>query len=131
MILSAALDSGYVFMALVAILTSVISAAYYLNLIKEIFFFKSEYSINPSIINIKSYITPHSITKPLVIETSNKEIKKDKYTKPVETYDSNITLNSSLTTLISVLTLILLFFIYIPEEWFNLVNIITLILFKS
>jgi len=36
MILSAALDSGYVFMSLIAILTSVIGAVYYLNLIKQI-----------------------------------------------------------------------------------------------
>jgi NADH-ubiquinone oxidoreductase chain 2 len=39
MVLSAALDSGYVFLTLVAILTSVISAVYYLNIIKEVFFY--------------------------------------------------------------------------------------------
>ena len=38
MVLSAALDSGYVFLALIAILTSVISAVYYLNIIKQVFF---------------------------------------------------------------------------------------------
>jgi len=38
MILSAAIDNGYIFMALVAILTSVISAVYYLAIIKQIFF---------------------------------------------------------------------------------------------
>jgi len=38
MILSAALDNGYVFITLVAILTSVISAVYYLVVIKSIFF---------------------------------------------------------------------------------------------
>ena len=38
MVLSAALDSGYVFLGLIAILTSVISAVYYLNIIKEVFF---------------------------------------------------------------------------------------------
>jgi NADH-ubiquinone oxidoreductase chain 2 len=47
MVLSAALDSGYVFLALVAILTSVISAVYYLNIIKQVFFDESEYKINP------------------------------------------------------------------------------------
>ncbi|KAF7846715.1 hypothetical protein BT93_L3864, partial [Corymbia citriodora subsp. variegata] len=40
MILSAALDSGYYFITLVAILTSVIGAVYYLSLVKQIFFFK-------------------------------------------------------------------------------------------
>ncbi|RHZ43551.1 hypothetical protein Glove_1032g5 [Diversispora epigaea] len=38
MVLSAALDSGLVFLALVAILTSVIGGIYYLTIIKEMFF---------------------------------------------------------------------------------------------
>lgn len=47
MVLSAALDNGYIFLSLIAILTSVIGAVYYLTIIKEIFFFSSEYKINP------------------------------------------------------------------------------------
>ena len=47
MILSAALDNGYIFMSLVAILTSVISAVYYLAVIKQIFFEKPSYKLNP------------------------------------------------------------------------------------
>jgi hypothetical protein len=47
MVLSAALDSGYIFLALVAILTSVISAVYYLIVIKEIFFYRTDYIIRP------------------------------------------------------------------------------------
>ena len=43
MVLSAALDSGYVFLALVAILTSVISAVYYLNVIKILHVSDSNY----------------------------------------------------------------------------------------
>ncbi len=38
MVLSAALDKGYIFLSIVAILTSVIGGIYYLNIIKEIFF---------------------------------------------------------------------------------------------
>jgi len=38
MVLSAALDNGYIFMVLIAILTSVVSAVYYLAIIKQIFF---------------------------------------------------------------------------------------------
>jgi NADH-ubiquinone oxidoreductase chain 2 len=49
MILSAALDNGYVFMTLLAILTSVISAVYYLVVIQKIFFEKSVYTINKDI----------------------------------------------------------------------------------
>jgi len=46
MVLSAALDKGYIFLVLIAILTSVISGVYYLNMIKEIFFFSPEYELN-------------------------------------------------------------------------------------
>src|ERR1700709_365670 len=44
MILSAALDQGYIFITLIAILTSVISAVYYLVIIKSIFFNEKYYS---------------------------------------------------------------------------------------
>ena len=57
MVLSAALDNGYIFIALVAILTSVIGAVYYLNIIKEIFFDKPEYKVNPYIKDLKWYAT--------------------------------------------------------------------------
>lgn len=40
MVLSAAIDAGYHFLALIAILTSVISAGYYLGVIKQIFLIK-------------------------------------------------------------------------------------------
>ena len=52
MVLSAALDNGYIFISLVAILASVIGAVYYLNIIKEIFFFSPEYKINPLLENL-------------------------------------------------------------------------------
>jgi NADH-ubiquinone oxidoreductase chain 2 len=46
MILSAAVDNGFIFMALVAILTSVISAVFYLAIIKQIFSDKPHYLLN-------------------------------------------------------------------------------------
>lgn len=115
MVLSAALDSGYVFMALTAILTSVIGAAYYLNLIKQIFFFKDNYKKNPSVENLelKGYIHNSNGVKSVTF-------------KP-----ENIIISSSLSSSISVLTLTILLFIFIPGEWFNIVSILTLILFKS
>jgi NADH-ubiquinone oxidoreductase chain 2 len=60
MILSAALDNGYIFMSLIAIITSVIGAAYYLNLVKQVFFYKSNYKENNSTnnITITGYIIP-------------------------------------------------------------------------
>ena len=51
MVLSAALDNGFIFLSLVAILTSVIGAVYYLNMIKEIFFFLPQHKLNPLLDN--------------------------------------------------------------------------------
>ena len=115
MVLSSALDSGYIFMALVAILTSVISACYYLAVVKQIFFDKSDYIINPVIQNI-------SLNANLVRNT--------KIIENINIYANNITLSSSLTSVISMLTLIILFFIFIPQEWLSMANILALILFN-
>lgn len=120
MVLSSALDNGYVFMALVAILTSVISAYYYLALIRQIFFHDTEYTLNPQL----KYIT----MKGNVINKLNKAAK------PLETINvgnRNIVLSSSLSVTISVLTLIILLFILNPQEWLSMANILALILFNS
>ncbi len=115
MVLSAALDSGYVFLALVAILTSVISAVYYLNIIKQVFFDESEYKVNPEVTNMNLH---GNIIKNSVL------IKR-------LTFNSNsIVLSSYLTITISVLTLIILLFILIPQEWLNMANILALIIFN-
>lgn len=101
MVLSAALDSGYVFLTLVAILTSVISGVYYLNIVKQVFFDKPEYKINPELndINLHGNIMKNNIL-----------IKKLTFK-----YDS-IVLSSSLTITISILTLTILLFMFIPQE---------------
>jgi NADH-ubiquinone oxidoreductase chain 2 len=115
MVLSAALDSGYVFLALVAILTSVISAVYYLNIIKQIFYDKSEYTLNPDLLNIDLHA---NITK------NNVLLEKLRFNT------NNIVLSSSLSITISVLTLIILLFIFIPQEWLSMANILALIIFN-
>ena len=135
-ILSAALDNGYIFMSLIAILTSVIGAGYYLNLIKNIFFFKNDYKLNTAIYNvdtnnivenkhneefITSYITKHDYNKS-AMESELRKIKMG--------YKS-ITINSWLSAIISIITLWMLLFIYIPDEVFNLVNLLTVNLFKA
>ncbi|MDM5133951.1 proton-conducting transporter membrane subunit, partial [Aeromonas piscicola] len=53
MVLSAALDQGLYFITLIAILTSVISGIYYLTIIKEMFFSKSDYKVNTLLENFK------------------------------------------------------------------------------
>ena len=66
MVLLAALDKGYIFISLIGILTSVISAVYYLVLVKVMFFEKSIYSsgeelyknqFSPNIISMSSYLS--------------------------------------------------------------------------
>jgi NADH-ubiquinone oxidoreductase chain 2 len=101
MVLSAALDSGYIFLALVAILTSVISGVYYLNILKQIFFDLPEHTINPE----QPALTLHGN-----IIQNNKLIEKITYKA------NNIILSSYLTITISALTLIILLFIFIPHE---------------
>jgi NADH-ubiquinone oxidoreductase chain 2 len=115
MVLSAALDSGYVFLTLVAILTSVISAVYYLNIIKEVFFYEPVYKINRAFQNIDFHGN---------IINNNILIKKLTFKL------NNITLSSSLTITISLLTLIILLFIFVPQEWLSMANILALILFN-
>ena len=116
MVLSAALDNGYVFLTLVAILTSVISAVYYLNVVKEIFFDRPEYKINSYISDLDMYA---SITKNNVL------------IKNINFKYNNITLSSYLTITISVLTLTILLFIFMPQESLSMANILALILFNS
>lgn len=89
MVLTSALDDGYVFMVIVAILTSVISAFYYLALIKQMFFNKTNYIAN---LVLDKYITQNTVVP------------------------SNVRLSSYITVSISLLTLITLLFILTPQE---------------
>lgn len=115
MILSAAIDNGYIFMSLVAILTSVISAVYYLAIIKQIFFDKPDYTLNNELTNLNA--------DGLITE-------KNTISKKVAITINNIVLSSSLSLSISVITLIIALFIFIPEELLSLANILALILFN-
>jgi len=136
MVLSAALDNGYIFMALVAILTSVIGAGYYLAVVKQIFFYREDYKKAPSLYSDsvgEGYFRNSFVNDPHLVgyvlthrkESQNKPLKKIWF-KP-----DNITINSSLSSTISIITLLLISFIYVPAQWFNIVNILTLILFKA
>jgi len=115
MILSAALDSGYYFITLVAIITSVIGAVYYLSLIKQIFFFKSDYTINLG-------------TKSLI---KDKDIIKNNSENEIINISFKWSISSALSLTISFITLTLSLFIFIPNEWLNVANILTLLLFKT
>jgi NADH-ubiquinone oxidoreductase chain 2 len=125
MVLSAALDSGYVFLTLVGILTSVISAVYYLNIIKEVFFYQPVYKINRAFQNIDFHGNILLSTRNNTLRASDAS-QEEKLTFKI----NNITLSSSLTITISLLTLIILLFIFVPQEWLSMANILALILFN-
>lgn len=115
MILSAAIDNGYIFMSLVAILTSVISAVYYLAIIKQIFFDRPDYTLNNELTDLHA--------EGIIAEKST-------ITSKVSITINNIVLSSSLSLSISVITLVVALFIFIPEELLNLANILALLLFN-
>jgi NADH-ubiquinone oxidoreductase chain 2 len=95
MVLSAALDQGYYFLVLIAILTSVISAVYYLTLIKEMFFYSSEYKENTFL-----------LSKLPKFNSNNLE----------NTGSHNIIISSPFAFTISIITLIILLFIFVNKE---------------
>ena len=113
MVLSAALDSGFIFITLVAILTSVISAVYYLNVIKQVFFQVPDYKLNPAL---------EKKNMQVIFLKENVLINNFRITK------NNVILSSTLSITISIITFILILFILIPEEVLNVTNILTLIL---
>ena len=118
MVLSAALDSGYFFLTFVAIITSVISAAYYLSVIKQIFFDKVDYKLDYDI--AKEILFANVIS---VVTFS----KKKKHRRNIEFNINNIKLSSFFSITISILTLILLLFMYDSTNLLNVASILGLI----
>lgn len=118
MVLSAALDSGYVFLTLIAILTSVISAVYYLDVIKQILFDVHEYKLNQHLQDT---------------EFEGSVVSSLNYLSNVDTFSfkiNDIVLSSSLAITLSCLTLTLLLFIFTPQESLSTANILAIILFN-
>lgn len=89
MVLSAALDNGYIFLSLIAILSSVVGAVYYLGVVRDIFFYSPEHKLNSEIVK------------------------------------SNITISSNLSLTISIFSLLIVVFMFIPNELFGMVVILT------
>ena len=141
MVLSAALDNGFIFMALIAVITSVIGAVYYLNLIRQIFFYHNDYDKNSWLQNLNITATIKPTT---TVNEAFNSVFKDDTSKPesnvVQLYNDieksivlnleNIKLTSSLSSTISLITLLLILFIFMPEQWFYSAYILTFILFK-
>jgi len=102
MVLSAALDKGYIFITLIAILTSVVGGVYYLTIVKEIFFYTPQYKVNPLLENLTLY--------------GNIYDKYNNFIKSLEFKHNNIVIASPMAFVISVITLVILLFIFINNE---------------
>ena len=104
MVLSAALDNGYIFLSLIAIITSVIGAVYYLNIIKEIFFYSPEHKVNPI------FNESDSTLKSRIFNEKNVLIKS------VVIKGRNIFISSPFSITISIITNVILLFIFMNKE---------------
>jgi NADH-ubiquinone oxidoreductase chain 2 len=91
MVLSAALQKGFVFLALIGIITSVIGAVYYLNIVKIMFFDKHIY-----------------------INEFNRLFKENK--NNVYSLNLKYSLSNSLSIIISILTLIIILFMFMGNQ---------------
>lgn len=107
MVLSAALDAGYVFIALIAILTSVIGAGYYLNIIKQVFFDENKLQLHKYLKNVvyNYRIMPY-------LNYSNNYTNTNKMQFGID----NVVLSTFITITISMLTLIILLFMFSSNE---------------
>jgi NADH-ubiquinone oxidoreductase chain 2 len=98
MVLSVAIDKGLLLLSFIAILTSVIGAIYYLNIIKEMFFNVSNYEYN----NLLSSLT--------LTEEKNNFHTKYQY------FRNCYSISSPISFIISNITLMILLFIFINKE---------------
>ena len=110
MVFSAALQEGFVFLTLIAVLTSVISAVYYLFIVKTMFFDQHSYSYFSKLKGLKL---------PALVLQNDKVVDK--------IYFSKFSLSSSLSITISLLTLFILLFMASPNELIHLINILCLL----
>ena len=117
MVLIAALDKGLLFLSIIAILTSVIGAIYYLSIIKEMFFSEPEYKTNIFLENLN--------LKGNIVTNEGKTIKD------VNFKYNNIVLSSPISFVISTITLIILLFLFMNKEWLSMGTILAQILFHA
>jgi NADH-ubiquinone oxidoreductase chain 2 len=147
MILLSSLDNGYIFMALIAILTSVIGAVYYLKIIKQLYFYSYDYLSGINDTKYIAYIIDKNILNKILQKSSpnftdlslNNNSKSEKHAEEKnlasstlqhhkETYFTreNITLSSYFSIIIALLTMVILFFMFIPSELIRLIILLTL-----
>lgn len=113
MVFSAALQEGFIFLTLIGVLASVVSGVYYLFVVKTMFFDNHSYTYFNKFKDIRI---------PALI------LQNDKVVNRIYFY-SKFSLSSSLTITISILTLFILLFMLIPNEWLHMSNLLAIVLF--
>lgn len=133
-VLLSAISNGYYFMAIVAIIVSVISASYYLKIIKEI---QTENLSRINVlenINLDNKFLEDSVRTPnirdLSIKFTNSREKSENLLVNLKRQDEDyyyyIKLSNSHSFIISSLTLIILFFVLKPSILLNSAMLCTL-----
>jgi NADH-ubiquinone oxidoreductase chain 2 len=116
MVLSAALDKGFIFLTLIAIITSVIGAVYYLNIVKEIFFSLPLYKSK----SFKILLNNHEKRNILNKYIPNKKLIEQKTQSIIYLINIKTTykliISNVITIVISIITLLILLFIFINKE---------------
>ncbi len=136
MVLSAAIDKGLIFLSLIAILTSVIGAVYYLSIVKEMFFSLPEYKVNTLLENLvfkeKVIVRKNKTILSLLASVfyKNTVINLDD-SKNIEYKYNNIAISSPISFVISCITLQILLFLFINKEWLSMGTILVQTLFNS
>jgi NADH-ubiquinone oxidoreductase chain 2 len=103
MVFSAALQEGFIFLTLIGVLTSVISAVYYLFIVKTMFFSEHSYT------KITYLYKKLFLGIPALVLQNNKVIDNIQFNKKPS-------LSGSLSITISILTLVILLFMFMPNE---------------
>ena len=114
-------DPYYIFISLIAVLTSIIGAVYYLNIIKEVFFYLPNRIISRLITS--SLFVEDGLSKPskLVSNICKVGVWSMNRFKLVDLHIkiNYFIINSSIAIVISMTTLIVLLFILINREWLS------------
>jgi len=113
MVFSAALQDGFIFLTLVGILTSVISAVYYLLIVITMVFDVYSYRYFSNFLNLEI---------PVLLIQKNKTLNKFYF-------NLKFALSTYFSLIISILTLIILLFMLVPNELLYLSKILSIVLF--
>ena len=117
MVLYSAVQSGYYFMAIIAIIVSVISASYYLKIVRVLF-------TQPEETDLLSLLYSEPITESTTYSVTGSTESTSEYTI------NQSKINNFHSFLISILTLTILLFILKPSIFLNSIQLLCLSLYN-